>query len=247
MRYLPKPPQSEAAACIRGFIEAQNTGRASGIPWEELRLDYRSFTRTAQLRALLIQEQKGLCAYTGTAIDDRLVQRAPPSDGHSFKPHIEHLKSQRQCRGELEAQGGVVGRDLGEDLSYSNLVGALEVVGTPSEHFGAVSRGDQSLPIIPTDPVCTTAFLYAETGEILGNTPGAHATIEALKLDHPTLNGWRSGAIQGLLPQGVRTPRATLEALIAILEDQTRLSLPEFSFVVAQAARAFLAMQARGA
>jgi hypothetical protein len=245
MRYLPKPPQSDAADCIRGFVEAQSAGRASGIPWEELRLDYQHFTRTSQLRDLLILEQNGLCAYTGTGIDHRLVPRAPQTEGHSFRPHIEHLKSQRQCREELEARGGVFGRDLCEDLSYSNLVAALEVVGTPSEHFGAVAREDRPLPIIPTDPACSTAFLYAQTGEVLGNTPAARATIEALKLDHPTLNAWRSGAIQGLLPQGVETPRDTLAALATALEDQTRPSLPEFSFVVAQVARAFLAMQPR--
>jgi hypothetical protein len=245
MRYLRKPPESEAAACIRGFIGEQSAGRASGIPWEELRLDYGSFTRTSQLRDLLIEEQKGLCAYTGAGLDHRLVKRAPSRDDYSYKPHIEHLTSQRQCREELEAQGGVVGRDLGQDLSYSNLVAALEVVGTASEHFGAVSRSDRPLPIIPTNPACSTAFLYAETGEILGTCADANATIRNLRLDHQTLNGWRSGAIQGLLPLGARTPRATLEALIEVLEDEARPSLPEFSFVVAQIARAFLSIKDR--
>ena len=247
MRYLAKPPESEAAACIRGFIEIQSAGRASAIPWEELRLDYRSFTRTAELRGFLIEEQKGLCAYTGAGLDDRLVKRAPARDDYSFKPHIEHLKSQRQCRAELEARGGVVGRDLGEDLSYPNLVAAIEVAGTPSEHFGAVTRGDAPLPIVPTNPACTTAFLYAETGKILGTGPDANTTIANLRLDHETLNGWRSGAIQGLLPLGARTARATLKALVAILEDEARPSLPESSFVVAQIAHAFLSMQESGA
>jgi hypothetical protein len=245
MRYLPKPHQSEAVQCIEGFVEAQNAGRAAGISWEELRLDYGNFTRTGQLRAILIREQNGLCAYTGTGIDHRLVHRVPEAGEHSFRPQIEHLKSQRQCREELEVRGGVYGRDLCEDLSYANLVAALEVVGTHSEHFGAVARQDRPLPITPTDPACSTAFLYAQTGEIFGNTGAAEATIETLKLDHFTLNAWRSAALEGLLPQGLETPRATLEALITALEDQTRPLLPEFSFVVAQVARAFLEIQIR--
>ena len=165
MRYIAKPAESEAAACIRGFVESQRAGRAEGIPWEELRLDYGSFSRAPQLRNLLIQEQKGLCAYTGVGVDDRLVERVPQREGHSFKPHIEHLKSQHQCRAELEANGGIVGRDLGEDLAYANMVAALEVSGTANEHFGAVCRGDLSLPIIPTNPACSSAFIYVETGE----------------------------------------------------------------------------------
>jgi hypothetical protein len=209
-----------------------------------LRIDYGSFTRTSQLRNLLIEEQKGLCAYTGVGLDGRLVRRAPARDDYSFKPHIEHLKPQQQCRAELEAQGGVVGRDLGEDLAYPNLVAAIETAGTASEHFGAAYRGDKPLPIIPTDRACSTAFVYTESGGILAAGTNAETTIANLKLDHKTLNDWRSGAIQGWLPLGAETPRPTLESLLTILEDEARRSLPEFSFVVAQIARAFLAMQA---
>jgi hypothetical protein len=243
MRYIAKPPDSRAAACIGGFIAAQYDGRASGISWEELRLDYGSFSRAPQLRGLLIEEQKGLCAYTGVGLDGRLVDRVPQREGYSFRATIEHLKSQRQCRAELEAGGGVVGRDLGEDLAYANMVAAIEVAGTANEHFGAAYRGDKPLPIIPTNPACASAFVYVENGDIFGTSADANATIENLNLAHETLHGWRSGAIRALLPSGVQTAHDTLVALVTNLEDESRETMPEFSFVVAQIARAYLAMQ----
>jgi hypothetical protein len=243
MRYIAKPAESDAAACIRGFIEAQQTGRASGISWEELRLDYGSFSRAPQLRGLLIGEQKGLCAYTGIGLDGRLVERVPQGEGYSFRAAIEHLKSQQQCRAELEAGGGVVGRDLGEDLAYTNMVAAIEVAGTTSEHFGAAFRGDRPLPIIPTNPGCSSAFVYVENGDVFGTSADANTTIQNLNLTHQTLHGWRIGAIRAWLPLGAQTARDTLVALVTFLEDESRETMPEFSFVVAQIARAYLAMQ----
>jgi len=242
MRFLPKPADSAAKACIDGFVAVQNAGRAAGTPWTVLGLDYGSFTRTSQLRPLLIAEQKGLCAYTGVGLNN-LASRNPQNQDYWFKPHIEHLKSQHQCKLELEARGGVYGKDLGEDLAYANLVAAIEVVGAASEHFGAAYRGNRPLPIVPTNPACSAAFFYTATGDVFGNSADADTTISHLKLDHETLNEWRSGAVDGLLPLGVDTPRDTLEFLIEVLEDETRPSLPEFSFVVAQVARAYLALK----
>lgn len=244
MRYITKSTGSEAAECIRGFVETQNVGRASGIAWQELPLDYAHFTRTPQLRALLIQEQKDLCAYTGVGLDrPRLVRRTPSRGDHSFKPCIEHLKPQSQCRSELQARGGVVGRDLGEDLDHANMVAAVEVVGTASEHFGASYRGDRPLPMVPTNPACVSAFVYADTGHIFATDNDSQETIRNLNLDHETPKGWRSGAIQAWIPMGQQTPQTELEVVIDLLEDENRTTMPEFAFVVAQVARAYLAMQ----
>ena len=250
MRHIPKAPESPAEECIRGFIEAQMAGRASGIPWEELRVDYGSFTRSAQLRPLLIHEQKGLCAYTGVGLDERLAAHRPgnlepPRTDYWFKPHIEHLKPEQQCREELEAQGGVAGRDVGADVAYANLVAAIEVAGTPSELFGAAYRGTKALPIVPTQRTCSMAFLYLETGAVTGISDDAQTTIANLELDHTTLKAWRRGAVRGLLPLGAETSREVLELLIERLEDERRETLEEFSFVVAQIARFYLASQSQ--
>ena len=191
MRYIPKPQESPAAECIRGFMNAQMAGRAEGKSWEETPVDYVHFTRGPELKKLLVEEQKGLCAYTGVGLDERLAARrptnqVPPRTDYWFTPHIEHIKPQRQCREELVEQDRVVGQDAGEDLAYSNLVAALQVSGTAEEHFGAAHRGAKPIPIPPTDPACRTAFLYVESGDILGLSDIAWGTIENLRLDHPT-------------------------------------------------------------
>ena len=240
MRYLPKLKGGEAAECIRGFVQAQMDGRATGIAWEELQVDYGSFTRTSQLRPLLIQEQKGLCAYTGVGLDERLMPHLPPAD-FWFRPHIEHLKSQQQCRQELAAQGGVVGRVIGEDIAYENLVAALEVGGIESEHFGAVYRKALPLPIAPTEPRCGSFFLYLEGGEILGLNEDAKATIEVLNLNHPTPHGWRNGAIRAFAETLTSMTKTELEKAVRDLEDEAAVALPEFAFVIAQIARFHLA------
>lgn len=244
MRYLPKPAGSEAAECIRGFVQAQMGGRAAGIAWEELPFDYRKgFTRTPQLRPLLIREQKGLCAYTGVGLDERLMPRLPAAI-YTFKPQIEHLKSQHQCRQELEAKGSVIGRDVGEDIAYENLVAALEVEGIESEHFGAVHRKNHPMPILPTDQRCISAFFYLESGEVIGRNSDAKETIKVLLLNHATPRGWRAGAIRAFAEKLNSMPKTELEKAVKELEDENAASLPEFAFVIAQIAKFRLAQLA---
>lgn len=248
MRHLPKSADSKSAVYLRTFIDTQLAARATKPNWKVFAIDYGHFPGTSELCSLLIKEQKGLCAYTGVGLDDRLMVRAPgrlvpPRTDYSFKPHNEHLKSQRTCRKELVCKGAVVGRDVGEDMAYSNLVAALEVSGNPAECFGAAYRGDTKVPVLPTNPACTTAFLYTENGGILGLIDEATATVSVLRLDHASLVGWRAGAINGFLPQGEKTPREDLERIIHLLTDEARDALEEFSFVVAQIARDYLRLQ----
>jgi hypothetical protein len=143
----------------------------------------------------------------------------------------------------LIESGGIVGRDVGEDIAYSNLVAAIEVHGLPSEHFGAVCKQDETLPLSPTNPICADGFLYLEQGGVTGLNEAAQATIALLKLDHKTIEGWRAGAIMGFLPEGENTPAEMLRAIINLMDDSREGLLPEFSFVVAQIARTYLALQ----
>jgi hypothetical protein len=241
MRYIAKPATSQARACIHGFIQAQLAGRAAGIAWEELPLDYPNFTRTSQLRALLIEEQNGLCAYTGVGLDNRLIAHLPVATNHSFKAHIEHLKSQQQCREELLRKAGVPGRDEGEDIAYENIVAAVEVVGATDEHFGAVYRKNRVIPVIPTQPECEALFMYLENGDVLGHGPDANGTITILNLNHPTPSGWRKGAIRAFATAFETMTKTELEDAIQALEDTSAGPLREFAFVVAQVAKFYLA------
>ena len=103
-----------------------------------LNLDYLCFNDKPALRRELIAEQFGLCAYTGAAIDDRMV--GYEENNYVFQAHIEHVKPRGLCKAELEARGGVYGHELCEDMDHRNLVAALEVKRNPparAEIFGA--------------------------------------------------------------------------------------------------------------
>jgi hypothetical protein len=188
----------------------------------------------------------------------------PPRHDYWFKAHIEHLKSQWQCRAELTHGGGIVGRDRGEDISYQNVVAAIEVAGTKAEHFGASVRGNSPVPIWPTTQACETSFAFFLDGTTRGSAPMANDTIAVLRLDHPTLNDWRAKEIdvwfalpdsatlpdnQGYDAESDTLPRPEdlsverLNEIISIMVTPVNGKLPEFSFVIAQIARDALAIK----
>ena len=215
----------------------EGTTHTAYIGWEEVRVDYGHFTRTSELRRLLICEQKGLCAYCGVALDTRLYAHQPNQPTHSFQAHIEHLKPQSQCKAELEARGAVLGRDLGEDMAYANLVAALEVSGIRTEQFGASHRRDKHLPVKPTERSCEQAFLYLEDGAVVGASHEAQQTIQVLNLDHPTLRAWRRAAIEAWLPLEKASDSSHLQNVISTLQGTALSAYPEFVFVVHQIAK----------
>ncbi len=233
MRYIQKselPPAS-----IREWRQAQEH---LGI-----NLDYPSFTRKRELRTELIAEQLGLCAYTGTPLDDRLGGYQAVDQNLAFQPHIEHIKPRAVCQKELESQGGVYGSEICEDLDHHNLVAALEVKRKPparAEIFGAAAHEDALLPVTPVQPDCENRFRYAGNGDVSGADPAAIATIAALKLDHPTLQGWRRGAVDGFFPLDEVLTRDEIEQRIAVLTQASDGRLPEFSFCIRSYAQSLL-------
>lgn len=191
MRWIAKedrPPQA-----LRAFL-AENL--AIGV-----NLDYRNAPlRKAELLEELITGQGGLCAYTGVAIDERLRHRqsSGSADGLRYAAHNEHMKPQSLCRQELVDRGLEPGRDLGEDMDHRNIIAALSVSGSsesPREIFGAAARPQRTrLPVLPTQPDCASRFRYFADGRVEGRDWDGNTTVSMLKLDHTTLEGWRSSA-----------------------------------------------------
>ncbi|MGC8640418.1 MAG: hypothetical protein ACP5XB_11140, partial [Isosphaeraceae bacterium] len=180
-----------------------------------LNLDYRNFNDKPALRRELIAEQYGLCAYTGTPIDERLVGYQEAN--LVFQAHIEHVKPRAVCEAKLIARGGHYGRDLCEDMDHRNLVAALEVRRSPparSEIFGAAAHGNEILPVTPLQPGCEERFQFDENGGIHGLDDPARRTIALLRLDHATLMAWRRGAIAGFFPPDLELTRSEIESLI---------------------------------
>ncbi len=233
MRYIQK--SDEPPASIRGWLEVQEPLR--------INLDYDSFTRKPELRAELIAEQFGLCAYTGAPLDDRLGGYHGQVENLSFQPHIEHIKPRSVCQAELEVRGGEYGHEVCQDMDYHNLVAALEVKRKPpakSEIFGAAAHGDELLPITPIQPNCEIRFRFDENGGISGLDADAAKTVALLKLDHTTLEGWRRGAIAGFFPVGEALTRERIERIISVLNTPSAGRLAEFSFCINGYARSLL-------
>jgi hypothetical protein len=231
MRHIAKPVDPPQSIC--DWLQEQ-------LP-VGLNLDYRSFNDKPALRRELIAEQFGLCAYTGTPIDERLGGYQDAN--YAFQAHIEHVKPRRVCEDELVARGGVYGRDLCEDMDHRNLLAALEVKRQPpakSEIFGAAAHGDEMLPLTPLHVGCEERFHYDANGAIDGVDQHANETVKLLKLSHETLSGWRRGAIAGFFPDDLELNRAELEHLIDQLDQPINGRLTEFSFCIRSYARSLL-------
>jgi uncharacterized protein (TIGR02646 family) len=229
MRYISK--RDETPECLAKFIADQ---QGAGV-----NLCYNAFRDKRQLLEHLLQEQGGICAYTGVGLDDRLPK---PSENTAFEAHIEHLKSQAECRRELKAQGKIFEQDLGEDLEYNNMAAALLVRAPHKEQFGASIRGDKRIPILPTHENCAARFQFDAGGRVRGRDEkdeDAEVTICVLKLDHATLNGWRRGAIQSWMDD-LPASRDELSQQIETLNTPQNDRLAEFCFVIQSYLRSLL-------
>lgn len=234
MRFINK---GAVPAYLQEFIDAQ-----LAIDPEPINVTYRSFREKDRLLGDLTSEQHGLCGYTGAPIDaDRISHLSSASGDTVFKNHIEHLKSQAKCKQELQDSGKVVGKDLGDDLNYSNMIAALGMTGAESEHFGAEIKKNVALPVLPTQADCANHFEFQEVdGSVNGLTEEGRESIEVLQLDHSTLNGWRRSAIEAWFDPDVVQTREDFEEVIRAVENPVNGRLSEFSFVISAIARGYL-------
>ena len=220
---------------------------ASIREWNEAQLQlgynmqYPNFGDAGKFCADLIAEQFGLCAYTGTPIDERLM--GYKAENLIFRAHNEHIKPQSVCRKELEDRGGVYGRQLCEDMDYYNIIAALEVRNqkpAKNEMFGAAARQNKILPVTPLQPRCEERFQFDDKGAIYGLDELARETIDLLKLGHTTLLGWRRSAIAAFFPTDLELTREDIEMMIERLDQPINGKLPEFSFCIRSYARSLL-------
>jgi hypothetical protein len=247
MRWINKPASSPAS--ITDYIRAQsNVGHG---------LDYKTFagtitpggcTRGKQLCDELTNQQFGLCAYTGAGIDSRLGTLTDPNKILKFTAHNEHLKSQSECKNELRSSGKTYGCDIGDDMNHQNIVAALLVSGNgriaKKDLFGAAHRGHARIAITPTNKSCENRFVFDEIGNIKAANPSdqdAIDTIDVLRLDHPTLTGWRKIAIETFL-EGITT-KEDAELIIEAINTPKGTQLPEYSFVIQQVIQSLMIKQ----
>jgi uncharacterized protein (TIGR02646 family) len=176
------------------------------------------------LRAALVAEQRGLCAYTGRRID-------------LDSCHIEHLRPQAHCAN-------------GEDVEYRNLVAGVPAPNTPQLPYGAHQKADwpavteEHLFVSPLSGGCATRFSFKLNGEVdAANAADVAATetILRLGLNSKALVQLRKAAIEATLQIrgrgpasiGIADARRRLRGLVQA-EQQAGILEP-YSFVLVQA------------
>ena len=187
---------------------------------------YESLTSAHRLtvRTALVEEQHGLCAYTGRRID---VDNC----------HIEHLRPQAHC-------------GHGEDVDYRNLVAGVPAPNTPQLPYGAHKKADwptvanEHLFVSPLSNGCAARFSFRLSGEVAAANPTDAATaktIARLGLNDPALVQLRKAAIDATLQIHGRGPAsigiADARRRLRALEQAERQAgtLEPFSFVLVQA------------
>jgi hypothetical protein len=222
--------------CLQSFIDGQ-----LAIQPQPVNLTYRDFPNKAALRKALTQEQFGLCGYTGTPVDDRIADYQPGNPGSTFCNHIEHLKCQQACRAEVVERGDEYGRVVADDLSYQNMIAALEVRGAEVEHFGAVAKAAQVLAVLPTQEGCAERFVFREgDGSVDGVDGPASDCIPVLALNHQTLKGWRLSALSTWLDPDVVQTQDDFIGVIQAVTAPVAERLPEFAFVIESVAKGYI-------
>lgn len=139
-----------------------------------------------EIKRALVEEQGGLCAYTGIEID-------------LDSCHIEHLRP-RTCW------------DDDSDVEYTNMVACFpRNPGDRGENFGATAKDRRSnWPcteeewnrfVTPLENRCEHCFLYETDGSISaeGENPSAEETIQQLRLHDSELEDRRKRAIEGFI------------------------------------------------
>ncbi|HEX7379674.1 MAG TPA: hypothetical protein VF278_21300 [Pirellulales bacterium] len=183
-----------------------------------------------RLKAALIAEQGGICAYTGIGINN----------AHS---HIEHLIPQSHC-----APGEV-------DVAYNNMVACFPGREDRYVPFGALKKAnwpspeEQHLFVSPRSAGCEGRFQFSIRGVISVNADDAAArvTAERLGLNARRLEALRREAIDATLNWHGRSPALldlpSARKRLAALEHAGRQGgqLEPFCFVLTQALRKHIA------
>jgi uncharacterized protein (TIGR02646 family) len=143
----------------------------------------------SEVKAALVAEQRGLCAYTGIGIN-------------MDRSHIEHLIPQAHC---VQGEG---------DVEYRNMVACYPAPDGVYVPFGAVFKGnwpsppEQHLFVSPRSAACEARFSFSIRGKIsvAPDDEAAKVTVARLGLDNNRLEKLRKEAIDATLQWHGRNP-----------------------------------------
>ncbi len=160
------------------------------------------------VRAALVRDQQGLCAYTMLRITPQTC-------------HIEHFRSQAGNRE--------------KDLEYRNLLACYPEPGVPDPPFGAKLKDDDDTLILnPHDHLVDDGFRYLSSGDIVGNSDLAKRTIDVLALNHAQLCEGRRKVMMTLVKQLRSTEPSAGWCRQRLREYEDSENLPEYYGVIRQ-------------
>lgn len=172
------------------------------------------------VKARLVQEQGGLCCYTGRSIKPETS-------------HIEHMKPQARCVNH-------------EDTDYNNLLAAHPASDAQRRcPYGAHEKADwydQHQFVHPLRQDCEQRFRYRDSGRVVAMSEadlGAVETIQRLQLDHVELQRMRKSAIDELEIEKLGKEQAR-RLMDAMDERDAEGNYRPFCFVIKQACERYL-------
>jgi uncharacterized protein (TIGR02646 family) len=194
-----------------------------------------------KVRQALLAEQFHLCAYTMKKLRTAQECRAQGQDTtHSC--HIEHVLPQAR-------------KIPAETIDYHNMVACFPPSASKVAcEYGAHAKADydpETQPFVsPLGPSVERHFKFDGYGGVTGLTPAGQATVEVLRLDHPTLCREREAVIKGFLEPRTRKKLSAAQArrlAEIVLQPDERGCLPPFCIAVHQAAIAHAEREERRA
>lgn len=216
MKYIRKRPQPEELIAWTRATDKDQDSQATTWSYDDMPREVRQAVKDS-----LIQEQGGICCYTGRTI-------TPETS------HIEHLKPQARCVGH-------------EDTKYSNMLAAYPAANVPGQcPYGAHAKKDwydDHLFVHPLRRDCEARLRYRTDGKITPKSPsdsGAAETILHLGLDHRELEQMRQKAIHAALIE-VHLTKAEVRRLRDAMDQRDGAgNFRQFCFAIKQACEKYL-------
>lgn len=212
-RIIKRQPPQELIAWTHGK-KTNEDGSAASWNYDSMEAPLKDIVRKN-----LVDEQGGLCCYTGVRIT-------------KDTSHIEHLKPQEKCENH-------------EDTEYFNLLAAHP--GPNQEkacRFGAVYKDNWYIPELFVDPFrpdCELRFRYKDKGDVVpvrADDGAAEETIKRLNLNDKDLVLRRKQAITGWLDDDLT--KGEVARILARMDSKIDGMYHEFCFVIKQAGERYL-------
>jgi len=216
MKYIRKRPQPQELIAWTRAKDQDQDSQPTTWNYDDMPREVRQ-----AVKERLIQEQGGICCYTGRTV-------TPETS------HIEHLKPQARCVGH-------------EDTDYSNMLAAYPAANDPRQSpYGAHAKKDwydDHLFVHPLRRDCEARLRYGINGKVSPTTLSDEAAVKTIKhlcLAHRELEQMRSDAIYVALIEQKLTKAQARQLMDAMDRRDDAGNFRQFCFAIKQACQKYL-------